>query len=423
MLSIKFIREHTQRVRDAVSGKRSDVNIDEILALDERRRGILKEVEDLKALRNKNSAAIAILKRGGEDASGKIAEMREVSDRIRTLDLKLKEVDGQLNERLLYVPNIIHEGVPIGTDESDNRFVRDWGKKPEFSFPLKDHLKIGEDLQLFDLKRAVKISGAGFPLYTGQGARLERALINFMLDHHTEQQNYTELFPPFLSGKTATQTTGQLPKFEEDMYKIPSDDLYCISTAEIPVTNIHADEILEEGELPRKYTAYSACFRREAGSYGKETRGLLRVHQFNKVEMVKFVTPETSYEELELLTADAEAILQLLGLHYRVVELSTGDLSFSAAKCYDIEVWAPAMEKYLEVSSCSNFEAFQARRGNIRYRRKSDNTVQFLHTLNGSGVATPRLMIALLETFQEKDGTVTLPEPLQPYFKGDSLSL
>ncbi len=231
------------------------------------------------------------------------------------------------------------------------------------------------------------------------------------------------MFPPFLAGKSATQTTGQLPKFEEDMYKIPTDDLYCISTAEIPVTNIHAHEILEESDLPRKYTAYSACFRREAGSYGKETRGLLRVHQFNKVEMVKFVTPETSYEELELLTADAEIILQLLGLHYRVVELSTGDLSFSAAKCYDIEVWAPAMEKYLEVSSCSNFEDFQARRGNIRYRRRSDNSVQLVHTLNGSGVATPRLMIALLETFQNEDGTVSLPEPLQPYFKGSSLSL
>jgi seryl-tRNA synthetase len=293
--------------------------------------------------------------------------------------------------------------------------VREWGESTETDFNPKNHLDLGEALGLFDFERGAKISGSGFPLYTGRGAKLERALINFMLDVQTEQHNYTEIFPPFVVRSESAVTTGQLPKFAEDMYPSEKDGLWLIPTAEVPVTNIHKDEILNEDQLPINYAAYSACFRREAGSYGKDTRGFLRLHQFNKVELVKFVEPENSYDELEKLVTHAEAILQALGLKYRVVELCTGDLSFSAAKCYDLELWAPGEKKWLEVSSCSNFEAFQARRGNIRYRNVSDKKVKFVHTLNGSGVATPRLLVALLETYQNKDGSINIPEPLQPY--------
>ena len=304
---------------------------------------------------------------------------------------------------------MFNETVPKGSNEINNVEIKSWGKKSDFMFTPKSHLQLGESLTLFDFERGAKLSGSGFPLYVGKGAQLERALINAMVDHHVNEYGFTELFPPVLMRKESMVTTGQLPKFEEDMYHTEVDNLYLAPTAEVPVTNVHRDEILDESELPIYYVAYSPCFRRESGSYGKDTRGLLRVHQFNKVELVKFAVPETSYEELEHLTKQAESILKKLGLHYRVVELCTGDLSFAAAKCYDIEIWAPGEQKWLEVSSCSNFESFQARRGNIRYRRSKDNKVDFLHTLNGSGVATPRLMVALLETYQTEKGTIQFP--------------
>ncbi len=419
MLSLKYIREHREKVMTSAAHKNVVVDIDELIKMDEDRRVIIGETESLKAERNRASQAISMKKRQGENADDDIHNMRKVSEQIKDLDNRLKSIEVDLFNLQLYVPNIIHESVPLGKDESANQFIREWGQQTVHSFKAMDHLEIGEALQLFDFKRSSRMSGSGFPLFTGWGAKLERSLINFMLDLHIEKHGYQELFPPFLTTRSATITTGQLPKFEEDMYHVNEDDLFLISTAEIPVTNIYKDEILTEDDLPIKFAAYSACFRREAGSYGKDTRGLLRVHQFNKVEMVKFAHPDNSYDELETLVKDAEDVLQALGLHYRVLALASGDLSFSAAKCYDLEVWAPAYGKYLEVSSCSNFEDFQARRGNIRYRRKSDNQVDFVHTLNGSGVATPRLMIALLETYQQADGSIRIPEALQPYMKTD----
>ena len=313
------------------------------------------------------------------------------------------------------MPNLPHDSTPNGISSKDNKLVREFGKLKKTDYKIKNHIELGRDLNLFDFDRAAKISGSGFPLYTNRGAKLERALINYMLDLHSLEFGYVEIFPPFLVNSKSPKTTGNLPKFSEDMYRIENDNLWLIPTAEVPITNIHKDEIISEKNLPIKYVSYSACFRREAGSHGKDTRGFLRLHQFNKVELVKFVKPEKSYEELEALTINAEAVLKSLGLKYRVIELCTGDLSFSAAKCYDIEVWSPAEEKWLEVSSCSNFESFQARRGNIKYR-KNDGKTDFLHTLNGSGVATPRLLVALLESHQNKNGSINIPEPLQPYF-------
>lgn len=421
MLSLKFIRENKEKVIASALQKNVKIDIEKLLQLDSDRRNILVEVESLKAQRNKTSFAISEKKKKRENADPEITQMRSVSEKIKDMDNRLKSIEDSLADIQLYVPNIIHSSVPIGNDESDNQFIREWGKPIHHTFDAKDHLDLGESLGLFDFKRSTRMSGAGFPLYTGLGSRLERSLINFMLNMHVEKHGYTELFPPFLTTRSATTTTGQLPKFEEDMYKIDVDDLFMISTAEIPVTNIYKDEIITEDALPSQFTAYSACFRREAGSYGKDTRGLLRMHQFNKVEMVKFTRPDTSYTELESLVRDAEDVLQALGLHYRVIALASGDLSFSAAKCYDIEVWAPVYGKYLEVSSCSNFEDFQARRGNIRFRRKSDNKLDFVHTLNGSGLATPRLMIALLETYQQEDGSVKIPEVLQPFMNTDNL--
>jgi len=337
------------------------------------------------------------------------------------LEEKTQSSKNDLEQLLLGLPNIPHESVPEGKDEKNNQLVREWGETLDRDFNIMAHLELGKALSLFDFERGAKISGSGFPLYTGKGAKLERALINFMLDFQTEQHGYKEIFPPFLVRPESAVTTGQLPKLADDMYASEKDDLWLIPTAEVPLTNIHQNEILSEDQLPINYTAYSACFRREAGSYGKDTHGFLRVHQFNKVELVKFVKPKNSYKELEKLVEQAEAILQSLGLKYRVIELCAGDLSFAAAKCYDLELWAPGEEKWLEVSSCSNFEDFQARRGNIRYRRNSDKKVEFVHTLNGSGVATPRLLVALLETYQNKDGTIAIPEPLQPYFGNEVL--
>jgi len=415
MLSLKYIRENKDYVQESLSKKQSKTDVDKLLELDSQRRHYLQEVEQLRAEKNKVSNTIAELKKAGRVADEEIAAMRSVSEKVKEVETNLHLVENAVQSDIYYIPNIVHSTVPVGKDESENVTVREWGDKPEFSFQPKDHLELGDKLGLFDFRRSVKMAGSGFSLYTGLGAKLERALINFMLDFHTESHGYVELFPPFLANANAMQNTGQLPKFEADMYHIPEDSLYCIPTAEVPVTNIHQGEILSESDLPKKYAAYSACFRREAGSYGKETKGLIRLHQFNKVELVKFVHPDTSYDELETLLMDAEAILQKLGLHYRVIELCSGDLSFSAAKCYDLEVWSPANNKYLEVSSCSNFEDFQARRSDIKYRNKNTGKSQLLHTLNGSGVATPRLMVALLESFQQTDGSIKLPFALHPY--------
>jgi len=415
MLDIKKIRQDPEYFKRGLKTKNSGDKIDELLELDEQRRSIISQSDELKGLRNRVSSEIARLKKAKEDASGKISEMKQVGEKIKAFDDRIKTIDEQIHAIMITLPNLPHKSVKIGFSEKDNETVKEWGEKPQYDYPLKDHLDLAERLDILDFHRGAKISGSGFPVYKKAGARLERALINFMLDLHTQEHNYQEIFPPFLTSRDSAFGTGQLPKLEEDMYLDNADDLFLIPTAEVPVTNLHRDEIIPESQLPIHYAAYSACFRREAGSYGKDTRGLSRVHQFNKVEMVRFVHPETSYQAHEELLQDAEDVLQALNLHYRVVSLCTGDLSFAAAKCYDIEIWAPGSQKYFEVSSVSNFEDFQARRANIRYRRNSDGKVDFVHTLNGSGVATPRLMIAFLETYQTDEGTITIPEILQPY--------
>lgn len=415
MLSLKFIRENPETVRKAIKSRGEVVDLDLILSLDERWRKILQENNDLRHKKNIVSRQIARIKKEGGSSEELISQIQEVVSQIKNYDDELRNIESRIDELLLFIPNIPHPTVPVGPDPSCNKIVREWGEPPEVDFPLKDHLELGYSLGIIDFKRGAKISGSGFPLYMDKGARLERSLINFMLDLHTKRHGYTEVFPPFMATRESTRSTGQLPKLEADMYICEIDDLFLIPTAEVPVTNIHKGEILEERSLPVNYAAYSACFRREAGSYGKETKGFLRVHQFNKVELVKFVKPEDSYEALERILKDAEEVLKLLALPYRVVELCTGDLGFAAAKCYDIEVWAAAEKKYLEVSSCSNFEDFQARRANIRFRRERDGKVEFVHTLNGSGVATARLMVALLEYYQTDEGTVMIPEVLQPY--------
>ena len=415
MLSLKFIRDNYKILEQTLNAKNVKIDLNKILNLDVQRRELIKEVDTLKAQRNQVSQEISEKKKNKQSAENDIKNMRLVSESIKTLDNKLKNIINDLDELLLYIPNLLHNSVPIGSPPEDNVVIREWGEKISRDYKLKDHVEICDNLELTDFQRAAKMSGSAFPLYTKLGAKLERSLINYMLDFHIEKHGYSELMPPFLTTRAATTTTGQLPKLKDDMYYIESDDLFCIPTAEVPVTNLYANEVLKEEELPLKHVAYSACFRREAGSYGKDTRGLLRVHQFNKVEMVKFVAPENSYEELEKLTIDAEEILKSLNLHYRVLSLCSGDISFAAAKCYDLEVWSPGEKKYLEVSSCSNFESFQARRGSIKYRSNVDQKVRHVHTLNGSGLATPRLMIALLETYQNEDGSISIPKPLQPY--------
>ena len=421
MLSIDIIRNNPKEVEQGLARRGEKLLISEIIKLDESYRSDLAQANEMRAERNVASDKIARAKKLGENSDKAINAMRKLSQQIKVLEEKTQSSKNELDQLLLGLPNIPHESVPEGKDEKNNRLVREWGETLDRDFNIIAHLELGKALSLFDFERGAKISGSGFPLYTGKGAKLERALINFMLDFQTEQHGYKEIFPPFVVRPESAVTTGQLPKLADDMYASEKDDLWLIPTAEVPLTNIHQNEILSEDQLPINYTAYSACFRREAGSYGKDTRGFLRVHQFNKVELVKFVKPENSYKELEKLVGQAEAILQSLGLKYRVIELCTGDLSFAAAKCYDLELWAPGEEKWLEVSSCSNFEDFQARRGNIRYRRNSDKQVEFVHTLNGSGVATPRLLVALLETYQNKDGTIAIPEPLQPYFGNEVL--
>ena len=417
MISIDLIRNNLDQLTIALSSKGYNENLDEAVELDSYIRKSLSTANELRAERNKVSDQIALIKKKGGDAQGMIKSMREVGESIKKIENKIGISKEKLDDILLNVPNPPHNSVPIGNDDKENKVVSSWGEDISFNFDIKSHVEIGNQLGLFDFDQASKISGSGFPLYKSKGALLERGLINFMLDFQTNNNGYTEIFPPFLVNSTSALTTGNLPKFSEDMYHSEIDNLWLIPTAEVPITSYHRDQILSEKQLPKKYAAYSACFRREAGSYGKDTRGLLRVHQFNKVELVQFVNPNESYKVLEELTSHAEEILRSLKLKYRKVELCSGDLSFSAAKCFDLEVWSPAEEKWLEVSSCSNFEDFQARRGNIRYRKSSDEKVEFVHTLNGSGLATPRLMVALLETYQNKDGSVQVPDVLQDYLK------
>ncbi|MCE5300472.1 MAG: serine--tRNA ligase [Spirochaetia bacterium] len=418
MFDIKLIRENPDKVKTDLKKKRADLTlVDDAIVLDKKRREILGEVEKLKAENNRVSGEIARMKKEGKDASAVIADMKKVSDRIKSFDEELSKVETELNTKLLYIPNVPNESVPVGDDEKANVTVREWGQKPSFTFKPKPHWEIAEYLDILDDKRAAKVTGARFVIYKGMGALLERALINFMLDVQTRENGYREIFPPILINRESMTGTGQLPKFENDSFKLTDPDYFLAPTAEVPVTNIHRDEILAEKDLPICYAAYTPCFRKEAGSYGKDMKGIVRMHQFNKVELVKFTTPETSYAEHEKLTADAESILQKLGLYYRVMLLSTGDMTFSSAKTYDLEVWHPGADRFWECSSCSNFEDYQARRAKIRYKDK-DNKVRYLHTLNGSGLATSRLFPAILECFQTENMEVVIPEPLRPYMGG-----
>ena len=422
MLELRFIRENLDLVKERC-GRRGmqPTLIDEFAATDQKRLALLAEVEGLKNKRNTVSDQIAVLKRGTAEDKSKadplIIAMRETSQQIKDLDNELTRIEQSLQEIVMAIPNLCHDSVPVGQDESNNIEIKQWGAKPTFAFTPKPHWELGEQQDTIDFERAAKISGARFALLKGFGSRLESALTNFMLDLHTQRHGYTEVLPPFLVNTASMTATGQLPKFKEDLFKIDDWDLYLIPTAEVPVTNIHRDETIAEKQLPIKYTAYTPCFRSEAGSHGRDTRGLIRQHQFDKVELVKFTTPESSEQELEKLLADAEEVLQLLGLHYRVVILCTGDLGFSATKTYDIEVWLPGQKTYREISSCSNFLDFQARRGGIRYRPEGQNKSRLVHTLNGSGLAVGRTLLAILENYQQEDGSIALPEVLQPYFE------
>jgi seryl-tRNA synthetase len=415
MLDVKFVRENIELVRGMLKSRKSDLDLKPLLELDETRRSILVEVETKKHRRNVASEEISKLKKEGKDASGQVEETRELGREIKILDQRLAEVEQEFHEFLLIIPNMPDSSVPVGNDERDNTEIRTWGEKPAFTFNPKPHWEIGEGLGILDFERGAKITGARFTLYWGAASAMERALICFMLDVHTKRHGYTEVLPPFMVNSISMKGTGQLPKFKDDLFKLEGWDYWLIPTAEVPVTNIHSEEILEESVLPRYYTAYTPCFRSEAGSHGKDTRGLIRQHQFNKVELVKFTKPEDSYDELEKLLKNAETILQELGIHYRVIALCTGDLGFSASKTYDIEVWLPGQDTYREISSCSNFEDFQARRANIRFRRKGRNRTDLVHTLNGSGLAVGRTLVAILENFQQEDGTVIIPEVLRPY--------
>jgi len=418
MLDIKLIRENPDAVRQGLLNKNAKDIVDEVLALDEERRSFIAKTEELKAKKNQVSAQIPQLKKAGQDTTEIFAEMKRVGDEIASLDSQLRDVEFKIETILRHTPNLAHSSVPVGKSAEDNVEVRRWlpeGFSFENEFKILDHVELGKKLSLLDFERATKISGSGFPLYTGKGATLERALINFMLDFHLQNHGYTEIMPPVLVNRESMKGTGQIPKMEEDMYFVDKDDLFPIPTAEVPITNIHRDEILQEKDLTVKYVGYSPCFRREAGSYGKDSKGFLRVHQFNKVEMVKFSKPDNSYDELEAMVVDAEEILQALKVPYRILMLCTGDLSFSAAKCYDIETWSPAENKWLEASSCSNFETFQARRANIRFRKEENKKIEFVHTLNGSGLATSRLMVSLLENNQTPEGKIIVPKALQKY--------
>ena len=418
MIEVKFIRQNVELVQESLRKRGQEYDLRPFLDRDSRRRAILLEVEELKHQRNTASERIAQMNKEHKDTSKLIEGMRAVSQKIKALDEELSRHEETLRSILMEIPNIPDSSVPVGKDEEDNVLVEKVGEPRSFDFEPMHHWEIGENLGILDFERAAKIAGARFALYLGLGARLERALINFMLDVQTKEHGYLEVLPPFMANRTSTTATGQLPKFEEDLFKVEGWDYYLVPTAEVPVTNIHQGEILDEQDLPRLYAAYTPCFRSEAGSYGKDTRGLIRQHQFNKVELVKFTTPESSYEELEKLLKDAEVILKRLELPYQVVELCTGDLGFSAAKTYDIEVWMPGQQKYREVSSCTNFEDFQARRANIRFKRKGKRGTELVHTLNGSGLAAGRTVVAILENFQQEDGSVIIPEALRPYMDG-----
>lgn len=417
MLDIRYLRENFEAAQQALSNRSGSVDLSGFTALDQQRRDLLSESESLKAEKNRVSALIGKTKDKSQ-VQTEIAQMKEVSARIKELDDQLRNVEDELNALLMGIPNIPHELSPVGQSEDDNIEIRTWGDKPEFAFEPKAHWDVGEELGILDFERASKLSGARFALYLGAGARLERALINFMLDLHTGEHGYTETLPPFLVNRASMTGTGQLPKFESDLFHTEEVDLFLIPTAEVPVTNIHRDEILQEKDLPLCYTAYTPCFRKEAGSHGRDTRGLIRQHQFNKVELVKFVRPEDSDTELEKLLSNAEKVLQLLKLPYRVVDLCTGDIGFSAARTFDLEVWLPGQSCYREISSCSNFRDFQARRAAIRFRRDGAKKAELVHTLNGSGLAVGRTLLAVLENYQQEDGSVVVPEVLRPYMGG-----
>jgi seryl-tRNA synthetase len=415
MLDIRFIRDNTIKVKQAIKNRNLVIDIDLLIDLDAQKRKLLAESEKLKNIRNTESEAIAGLKRKKQDASAKISEMKTISQKIKEIDSKVVDIDQKIRQILMLIPNMPDSTVPIGPSAKYNKIVKEWGKLPKLLFKPLGHVELVEKLGIMDFSKSAKLSGSGFALFIGDGAKMVRSLISFMLDIHTKKHNYKEVWPPVLVNRECMTATGQLPKLEEDMYKLKEDNLYLIPTAEVPLTNIYRDTVLDSEDLPIYYTAYTPCFRREAGSYGKDTKGLSRVHQFDKVEMVKFVKPENSYDELETLLEDAEDILQALKLPYRVQLLSTGDISFAASKCYDIEIWAAGSGSWLEVSSCSNFEDFQARRGNIRYKDKFTGKAGYVHTLNGSGVALARLLIAILENYQTKDGSVMIPKALQSY--------
>lgn len=421
MLDLKFIREHPDAVKRGVALKNSEADIDAVLGLDVRRRDTLTRADELKKERNDLSSDIGKRIKSGEDAEPLKQRVREMGDEIKRLDEAVSEIDQELRDRLLRCPNIPHSSVPEGKDESQNRVLRYWGRKPEFEFAPRPHWDIGASLGILSFEEGTRITGSGFPVYSGALARLQRVLISFMIDMHVTKHGYREVYPPFLVNRDTLTGTGQLPKFEDDVYRVDPDDLFLIPTAEVPVTNLRREEIIPDQELPLNYVAFTPCFRREAGSYGKETRGITRIHQFDKVEMVKIVRPEDSLAELEILLQQAEDVLQALGLHYRVVEICTGDLGFSNCKQYDLEVWAPGMDRYLEVSSCSNFTDYQARRANIRFRREPKSKPEFVHTLNGSGLALPRTVIAILECYQQADTSVRIPEVLKPIFGQDHL--
>jgi seryl-tRNA synthetase len=418
MLEIKFVRQNLSLVQEALKNRNASADLEIFQKSDEDRREILGQVESLRHRRNVVTQQIAEMKKSGHDADDLVKEMREVGDTIKELENSMAKLDDVLKNLLLRIPNIPHNSIPIGKDEKDNQVIRIIGDPADFDFEVKAHWDIGENLKILDFERASRITGARFPLYFGAGAKLERSLINLMLDMHTTKHGYKEVLPPFIVNRETITNTGQLPKFEEDLFKLEGWDFFLIPTAEVPVTNIHQNEILDEDILPVYYVAYSPCFRSEAGSYGKDTRGLIRQHQFNKIEMVKFSKPENSYEELETLTENAETILKALELPYRVIVLCTGDLGFSSAKTYDLEVWMPAQGVYREISSCSNFEDFQARRANIRFKRKGQKGTELVHTLNGSGLAVGRTVAAILENYQQIDGSVKVPEALKPYMGG-----
>jgi seryl-tRNA synthetase len=417
MIDPKILREKREVIFESLKKRGTEINMEKLFSADEKRRTLIQESEKMKSEKNELSNEIAKLKKSGTDAEDKISHLRDLGRAIEGLEQELRAVEKEWEDILLVIPNIPHESVPVGSSDTDNKEVKIWGEKPSFDFAPLPHWDIGEKLDILDFKRAAKIAGSRFTLYKAGGALLERAVINFMLDLHTQEHGYTEVLPPFMVNREAMTGTGQLPKFEEELFKLQGVDYFLIPTAEVPVTNIYSNEILREDDLPIKFVAYTPCFRAEAGAHGKDTRGLTRQHQFNKVELVKFARPEQSYEELEGLLLDAEDVLKKLKIHYRVSLLCTGDLGFSSAKTYDIEVWLPGQNIYREISSCSNFENFQARRAKIRYR-KSGNKVDFVHTLNGSGLAAGRTVMAIMENYQNFDGSITIPEALRPYMHG-----